>query len=998
MLFDPNTQGPRLFATEIGTDFCASLIQGLDARLAAYHPHNQAHDRARVDLLVANGRMQRRVQALYMAQGAGFMPRIKTVQSYMPTGFVMGRQRVMSPLALRLNLAQAIGNLLDRFPDLAPRSSLYGLADTLADLVGEMAEENVSTDDILGINVEGDTKYWQRSQQFIALLVRYTQDQNTLTHEARQTLMVTHMVRHWKTNPPQHPIIIAGSTGSRGATARLMQAVAHLPQGAVIVPGIDRDMSPATWRALLEGRHESLAGEDHPQYRLSKLADHLGLDPAEIADWHPAPPANRARNRAVSLALRPAPVTDQWLREGPILADMDHAFRDVTLIEAPNPQAEAAAIALRLREAAEHGETIALIAPNQRLIRQVTAALGRWGITPDNSAGAALSDVIGGRFLREVAALLQGPANAERLVALLTHPVCHSGAGRGLHLLRSREVELSLLRKSAHVPDRDDLHKWAATRQNDPGAKVWADWVFDHMLKPALHTGPMQVRDWVELHYGLAQSIATGPQDDAGQHRLFDGEDGQALHQMMDELRAAAHDEGGEMNAQDYIAFFTALTRDRQARQALRPHAHIMIWGTQEARVQGADTMILAGLNETSWPRAPAADPWLNRTMRAQAGLRLPDRAVGLSAHDFQQAIGAPTVWLTRALRDDETDTVPSRWLNRLTNLLAGASDTSQQALKDMRARGETYLAYAASLIEPAQKNTPPAPRPAPAPPAHARPNLLSVTEVEKLIRDPYAVYAARVLRLYPLASLRSDPDMAMRGQVLHKILQDFVDQTRDGLPDQDISHTLLMTITDQVLPQYAPWPATRRLWRARIAKSATYIVASEAKRRTQGQPWLLEHKAEWDIPGTGVTLRGTADRIDRMQDGRFALYDYKTSKVPSAAEEKSFNKQLWLEALMATHGAFGLPHPVEIAKIAYLGFGFPPQNLEHCPAHDDMIALLDDFKNRLIHMRDPHSIFLSRRAMFKLKHAYDYDHLARFGEWDHTTSYKPQPVGDRDE
>jgi ATP-dependent helicase/nuclease subunit B len=199
----------------------------------------------------------------------------------------------------------------------------------------------------------------------------------------------------------------------------------------------------------------------------------------------------------------------------------------------------------------------------------------------------------------------------------------------------------------------------------------------------------------------------------------------------------------------------------------------IQIWGTLEARVQGAELLILAGLNEGVWPAAPGPDPWLNRALRDAAGLRLPDRVIGLSAHDFQQAVAAPEVWLCRARRDAETDTVPSRWLNRLTNLLRGASAESAAALEDMTKRGDRWVRMAEALMRP-DRHSDPAPRPAPAPPAAARPSEISVTDVEDLVRDPFKVYARRVLRLRPLDPLRPQPDAALRGPRLHDILDRF--------------------------------------------------------------------------------------------------------------------------------------------------------------------------------------------------------------------------------
>ncbi|MEM7723026.1 MAG: double-strand break repair protein AddB [Pseudomonadota bacterium] len=987
MLFDDSTPRPRLFATPVGTDLCAALIAGLEARLADQPPEAWA----RIEIWVANGRMQRRLQALFAARGPSLMPRIRPVLSLADQGDLAGVPPAIPPLRLRLELADVIGRLLDRMPDLAPRSALYDLADSLADLMGEMFEEGVTPSDITALDVGDHAQHWQRAQAFLGVIGRYFDGDAPLTQEARQRQVVEAMIRDWDSAPPRHPVIVAGSTGSRGATARLITAVARLPQGAVVLPGLDRDMPRAIWSGVLEGRRAGLAGEDHPQYRLAKVAERLGLDPWHIRDWGGAPPGAQSRSKAVSLALRPAPVTDQWRAEGPKLEDLTEAFAPVTLVEAPSLQAEATAIALRLREAAEHGQRAALISPDRRLARQVTAALDRWGILPDDSAGQPLAQTTGGRFLRHIADLMTGPVDAEAMVAILKHPLCHSGAERGPHLLRTRDLELEVLRGGAAVPTRARLVDWAAERKDDPGAMAWVGWLSDVLMAGAL-PAPMALIDRVAAHLDRAEALARGPASD-GAGRLYDGEDGAALARLVSELRAEA-EAGGAMNALYYRDLFTALTEDREARQTLRPHADILIWGTQEARVQGADLMILAGLNEGTWPLAPAADPWLNRAMRAEAGLRLPDRVIGLSAHDFQQAVAAPEVWITRSVRDDETDTVPSRWLNRLTNLLRGSGEVAAQALQDMRARGAGYLAQAEALMTPAARLRP-APRPAPCPPVSARPEVLSVTQVEKLIRDPYAVYAARVLRLYPLTPLRPAPDAALRGTVLHAVMRGFVEETRAGLPDPVEAEALLMQWADRVLAEEAPWPTARRLWRARMARVAGHVVETEAERRTRGKPVAFEARATWDVPGTGVKLRGTADRIDALTGGGYAIYDYKTGAPPTEKQERAFNKQLWLEALMVEGGAFDLPPPWAVRHIAYLGLGATPKTVAHDPAAPEMARLFDQFRDRLIHMRAATSGFPSRRAMQGLSYGGDYDQLARYGEWDEKAEAVLIPVGD---
>ena len=745
------------------------------------------------------------------------------------------------------------------------------------------------------------------------------------------------------------------------------------------------DLGRGCWR-IARGAY----GEDHPQYRLAKFADRLGLDPWAIPDWPGSGRPRGGRGAVISLALRPAPVTDQWMTEGPRLTGLAEAMAGVTLLEAPNPQAEATAIALRLREAAGQGQRAAVIASDRTLTRQVTAALSRWGIRPDDSAGQPLSLSAPGRFLRHVAEIEAKPADPEALAVILKHPLCHTGGDRNQHLRRARDLEVQLLRARPGLPSRARLVDWAAKRDNDPGAMAWVGWLADHLLAP-IDPCPLPMEQRVARHLARAAALAAGPGTDGAGH-LFDKDAGEAARRVMDELTAEAP-VGGPITAMDYRDLFAALAQDREVRQAIFPHADILIWGTQEARVQGADLIILAGLNEGAWPAAPPADAWLNRSLRAQAGLRLPDRVIGLAAHDFQQGIAAPEVWLTRARRDAETDTVPSRWLNRLGNLLAGSGPVARQALADMTARGDRYIALAARQLTP-REIVPFEPRPAPQPPALARPSLLGVTEVETLIRDPYAIYARRVLHLRALDPLRAEADARVRGSVLHKVMERFVTDTMAGLPDRDTARAQLLALADVVLADEAPWPAARRLWRARMTRVSGFILQTEARLRGVGHPAIIETKDDWEVPGTPVTLRGKGDRIDRLHDGRLAIYDYKTGAPPSEKQERLFTKQLWLMALMAEAGRFGLPPGATVGHVAYIGLGSKPEVRGHDVDREALATIAAEFTRRLHHMRDPASGFPSRRSVRDTRFDGDYDQLARYGEWDETQPPLRIPVG----
>ncbi|MBT9385727.1 double-strand break repair protein AddB [Pseudooceanicola sp. CBS1P-1] len=966
-MFEPSDR-PRLFGLAPGADFPADLLKGLLERMKNRPPQ----DLARVELVVNTRRMARRIRGLLDTGPALLVPRIRLLTDLHCAEPV---PPAISGIRRRLELIRLISALLDAEPDLAPRAALYDLADSLAKLLDEMQGEKVSLDDIRNLDVTDLSGHWARTQKFLSIVGGLDTDREAPDPEERQRKVVEALIREWEVNPPRHPVLLAGSTGSRGATHLLMQAVARLPQGAVILPGYDFHQPDRIWSQL----DDALTAEDHPQYRFRKLMTGLGLEPSEVQDWHPATTGPAQRNRLISLALRPAPVTHQWLEEGPDLGDLIPATEGVTLLKAPSPRAEAMAIALRMREAAETGQTCALITPDRQLTRQVSAALGRWGITPDDSAGIPLQVTPPGRFLRQVAQLLIAPPTAVELLTLLKHPLAHSGTGRGRHLGLTRRLELYLRHKGRPRPTPEDIRAFAATERLQDVAPRWADWICTHAFGAAA-PAPEPLDDRVTDHMALAEVLARGCLDETGSGDLWTRDAGEEAQRVMSALvEDAPH--GDAFAARDYTDLVGAIISGGEVRNADEPHPGLLVWGTLEARVQGADLVILGGLNEGSWPEAPKPDPWLNRQMRQQAGLLLPERNIGLSAHDFQQAVAAREVWLSRSIRSQDAETVPARWLNRLTNLLSGLPESGPAALKQMEARGNRWLSLARQVETPTP--IPPARRPAPRPPMEARPRDFYVTEIERLIRDPYAVYAKKVLRLSSLNPLMREPDVMLRGDVSHLVLEDFVSGVAQGTVPLDAG--VFLQMAREVLDRQVPWPETRLLWHARLARVADWFVAHEGARQEEAAEILNERKGTARIEALGVSLSARADRVDRDHHGRLHIFDYKTGKPPSEREQKFFKKQLPLEAAIAELEGFGKTGPMPVARAVYIGLSNPPEEA-HAPLEETSPAQVwAEFTQLMERWLDPEQGYLSRRAMREVRFNGDFDHLARFGEWDET-------------
>ncbi|MEM9318222.1 MAG: double-strand break repair protein AddB [Pseudomonadota bacterium] len=982
----PVDRPANVFATPLGVDFSAELIAGLDAKLANAPPHALAQ----VEVFVASDRMRRRITALYSERQASFLPRLTPVGRIADRPELSDLPSALSPLGLRLTLVNLIGRLLDSAPDLAARSALYDLSDSLASLMAEMHEEGVTPADIAALKTDDMSQHWDRSLKFLQIVARYFEDgAGALPAEARQAMAVDRLIARWQRDPPKTPIIVAGSTGSRGATARLMAAVARLPTGLVVLPGLDTDMPKDVWQRLREERRSAgLGGEDHPQYRLGRFAEAMGIEPNNLARWTDAKPHAPGRNAWMSLALRPAPVTDTWRRETTTLAKAappQTAFASVTLLEAPSPRAEATAIALRLREAAEAGQRATLVTPDRTLARAVTAALDRWGLMPDDSAGLPLEMTASGRLLALVADLMAGRGDAVELFAILKHPLTMCWPERDRHTRLVEALELKMRAEAVLRPGPKMVRDWAAEHHRD-GAEDWAEWVIDTAM--GARAAEASMADHVAAHIARTEALAAGSLG-TGSGALWEGETGLAALERVREVIAEA-ELGGAMSARDYRDLITAILADAELRNPVRPHAGVMIWGALEARVQGADLMILGGLNEGTWPAEDAADPWLNRALREAAGLRLPDRRTGLSAHDFQQAAAAREVWLTRALRDVETETVPSRWLNRLTNLLSGSGKASQKALRAMRARGAAYLVRAAALeiAQPVAREG----RHAPAPPTQARPLRLSVTEIEKLIRDPFAIYASKVLGLRPLQPLRPQPDARMRGTLIHAILHRFIKKVPGTLPDDAAEE--LVRVAAEELDRADEWPVARALWLAKIRSAAPTFIDGEMQRRQVAKPWLFEVRGEAVFESLGVTLHGRADRIDRLPDGRLAIYDYKSGSVPTTKQEKAFALQLRLEAAMAMRGAYTDGDPAHAAQVAYIAIDSDKKSWTEPLSPSEIEADAERLMTLWAAYLDPFQGFIPSRAMQNVSYASDYAHLSRFGEWDESGPLVTKQVG----
>src|SRR5262249_25571586 len=346
----------------------------------------------------------------------------------------------------------------------------------------------------------------------------------------------------------------------------------------------------------------------------------------------------------------------------------------------------------------------------------------------------------------------------------------------------------------------------------------------------------------------------------------------------------------------DYPPFYRSLIADEVVRPRFPLHPRLFIWGPLEARLQQPDVVILGSLNEGVWPRPPESGPWLSTPMREKLGLNPPEQRIGLAAHDFAQALGAGTVYLTRALKVDGVPTVPSRWLQRLEALVTAAG------LQNKTKPEQPWVAWARE-----RDHAPafaPATPPKPSPPVAARPRKLSVTRIEKWIANPYEIFARDILRLEPFKPLGTEPDQALRGQIVHRALHDFAEAYPDTLP-ADI-YAKLIGFADKAFAELGGSPRVEAFWRSAFHQFARWFAATEPGRRTFATRTHTEVNGALEL-ASGFQLTARADRIDIGEDGSVVIYDYKTGKPPLPGHvDELYAPQLPLESAIARQGGFG--------------------------------------------------------------------------------------------
>ena len=859
----------------------------------------------------------------------------------------------------------------ERGQDLGALQTLR-MAEKLAGLIDE-ADSHPNVDWAKLPDLAGDSElaqHWQDSVKFLNIVVefwpQFLEDTGQTTPNQLRMKLVEILAQHWAVSPPPSPVIVAGSMGTNASTRLLMQTVLACPRGAVILPDCPLDTRPEHLLSLAESPH-------HPHAALANTITAMAQDPKPLERDAKA----SLRRQFLTQAFCPPQAMPGWHD----VADLDipAATDGIVFIPADTLADEAVQAALIMRESLEHADqTALLVTPDAGIARRAQAILRSMGVDVPVSQGETLLTDPTAQFWILLAQMRVDPAHQQALANFLHHPYFDTYRA---DILAFDAHVLRVPRTWTDLSDLEDtIGDWLEQGhllQHIKPSVAQACWAVIALLREAFE-GDDQTPSIAAL-VDIADKLVVP-------EMLYASDSAQTIGAWL-EAAAAKTAYLDTLTHADLATLLESSAAEVRVQGDTPEHPRLKIYGALEARLLSADRVILAGLVDGQWPAAPASDSFLPSQFRAPLGLPLPEARIGLSARDVFNLLHSPKVYVSWSARDGERLNAPSLWVQRLEACAKAISGDKAFRFVDSIA---DVLPVWVGAYNAASPSTSPISAPMPRPPESARPSHFSVSDVERLINDPYAFYAQRILGLRPMANIAPEHGANIFGSILHDRLElfetehkgqqsvgDFIEALGADLAEYGYSDAEQLVLTKSREGSVSDFMA----WRDR-ADVAPDDIATE-----------LTIKMTLDLDGKDYTFRGKADVVHHTQTG-FSIIDYKSGSVPAIGRVKAgLSPQLPLLGMMLEAQSGGKTHTHGLMYLK-LGTKFTPSDhSENAQSlvqsiRDGLPVLLDKYASQT----QPYLPADMRRGAYPGR---DYVHLSRRAEWSGQTGDDPEEEGD---
>lgn len=845
------------------------------------------------------------------------------------------------------------------FKDISHKQSVV-LAFSLAELLDDC--QKFQTDNIEGLkNIFSEelSAHKQISLEFLNFIFRefprILEEKNMTEPVARRNIITEELAELYASNNNGNHVFLAGSTGTLPATRKLIRAISELDNGYIILPYTDLDLTDHEWQDISDEQ-----GNLNHQIAIKNLLEYLDITREDIKIFHKT--NRKSFSKVASEIMKPAKFCRDW-KNNKINAE---EMNSIQIAEMENSTEETKLIALLVKEAVSKGKKCAVITENKKLIDYLKSTLKRFHITIDDSIGTPYYKTEEGKFLLNIADLISSEFRTSILIELLKSPMLEfeNDAEISKHKQLTNDLEKNIARKYSCKTIRSLTNKLEKTEDiTGEQQKFFKKYIFElNNYINELNKEPKVNYQILSRSFNEIVSIFLTKEQIAN---------------LNDEARTIIEQISSGK-------FFTKIDRDdlKETFSALfsRINVHapnylnspVSVLAPIEARLLFFERTIIAGVNLGSFPKE-SFSAWMNKPMKRDFGLPPEELDISLIAHDFSTLLQSEEVFITRSTYDNCEPTSPSPFLTRTKGFL--------EAQKVQHEINPEYIEIIKQLnmqnYERKEEE-----RPAPKPSTESRPNKVSATSVEKIIKNPYWFYAKEILKLKNLENLEKPTDRRVFGNFVHSALEEFSNSHK--LDKSKIKISELNRIFTKHFEHYANKEGADISWLLEAQKISPWIVETELKNADQLKSSIAEAKGICKVEGLILTAK--ADRLDVDKEGNLNVIDYKTGRTPTEANVKNLiSPQLLLELLIATNGGFS-----ESGLKSY-GFKDIGQAIYYCASLSDKgpklkeIQSIDleevkhELKNLSMSIKDPNTPFLAYPNKKLIPEYDDYFLLARY-------------------
>jgi ATP-dependent helicase/nuclease subunit B len=677
----------------------------------------------------------------------------------------------------------------------------------------------------------------------------------------------------------QGQVFAVGFNDTTSLGKKILHKIANLENGKFIFPYIN-----------LENLEYEELEASHVQYTIHKLAKELNINPQNITMVG----EESSNVKFLNKMFLPFDRTNEWFET----QSTESKLENVTLVNAQDLLEEAKSIALIMRESLTHEDkTCALISPNRVLAQNVIQELKKWNIDVNDSAGVALTNTVKGQLALDILNMLIEDFAVETVIPVVTSDALSHDFDFNFLQARRDFIEIGLTGsnvdsslKALSKKIKQEL-PWQNHKAKDEqvASAVNILKLLEDISTDVDLAAELTLRQWSLNHLDLILKLVKD-------EFLFDGDEGKALVEVFAELKQAENTT--KINLKTYVQTFKLLLDQTMVRQTTNLHPRLFVWGSPEARLQSIDRIVIADFNDATWPGKLKSSLWLNPSIRKQ--LNMPDISVsaGLNANDLYNQLLAKEVFITRSKKDDNGETVPSRFLIRLENALV------KQIFDSYKTKGQYYLDLLAEIEKQKVANYLLDEKYDSAIELQSIkdfPTYISASSVKDLANCPYKFYLSKIAKVKEVEDI-SEVGANLWGTTVHLMLEGFF----AGIPMFNIEKLTLPLnkdkkddyiercnrIIDRVLKQVDS-SIIDLSWRHKLEVIAEEFVELSLQDLTQVAYTERELKANG--------FRAILDRADIQigEDSRYYnIIDYKTGKPPSRNDIVRFkDPQLLVES-----------------------------------------------------------------------------------------------------